>query len=449
MKKISSLFLVIIFFGAPFFASAALTDSIQGYWNLDESSNGSGSVVRMDSTANNNDLTDNNTTASGSGIINNGADFESSSNEFLSIADAVQSGLDITGNISLSLWFKPESQPATDTSYVFVGKHVGGDGNYVFNYHDVSGVKKLSVSFYDNDAPGTNVNYTINQTLANGVWNHLVYTFNVTTGTATLYVNGTSIGAVVDTSVDQLNNSAAPFTMGDLGEVHFVDGIMDEVGIWSRELTPAEVTELYNGGVGLTYPFSASTITGSGTPNRLAKFITTNTIGDSLFSDDGSNITLSGGNLLLQPGSVLDVIAVGALNFGTAIATGINIGHTGATTTFLGPITAGEITLSQAKTTQNCAVSTSPANCGSASAGSVAMAVGSGSLVVNTTAVSANSQILITEDSSLGLRLGIICNAGTNRTYRVSARSANTSFTIKSSGNTVRNKACLNYWIIN
>jgi hypothetical protein len=33
-------------------------------------------------------------------------------------------------------------------------------------------------------------------------------------------------------------------------------GDIDEVGIWSRVLTSTEVTQLYNGGAGLQYPFT-------------------------------------------------------------------------------------------------------------------------------------------------------------------------------------------------
>ena len=34
------------------------------------------------------------------------------------------------------------------------------------------------------------------------------------------------------------------------------DGLIDEVGLWRRVLTPAERTTLYNCGAGLTYPFA-------------------------------------------------------------------------------------------------------------------------------------------------------------------------------------------------
>jgi hypothetical protein len=68
----------------------------------------------------------------------------------------------------------------------------------------------------------------------------------------------------------------------------------------------------------------------SSTVNRLAKFTTTTqTLGDSLFSDDGSNITLTAGNLFMQIGSIIDTLTSGILNFGTATATTMTFGRTG------------------------------------------------------------------------------------------------------------------------
>lgn len=183
--------------------------------------------------------------------------------------------------------------------------------------------------------------------------------------------------------------------------------------------------------------------TTTNTINRLAKFITSSTIGDSLFSDDGSNTTLTAGNLFMQIGSLIDTPADGALNFGTTNATTINIGRIGVTTTI------PTLLVGKQSTSANCNSTAFPAICGSAPSGSVAMAAGGSTLVVNTTAVTANSQILITEDSSLGLRLGIPCNTATGRVYSISARSAGTNFTIKSSAKPVTANACLSYWIIN
>jgi hypothetical protein len=231
-------------------------------------------------------------------------------------------------------------------------------------------------------------------------------------------------------------------------------------------------------------PSGSEPIIGSGIANRLAKFTASNTIANALLSDDGSNTTLTSGDLFFQPGILLDTVSSGAINIGSTTATSVNIGQPSGNITLLGPATfqnftaltatttsfissaaniqslifttavgtsatTTNLTVGSLKTASNCSSSASPALCGSASAGSVAMATGGSTLVVNTTAVTANSQIMITEDSSLSARLGITCNTVTGRDYTISARTAGTSFTIKSSANPTTNKACLSYWIVN
>src|SRR5215475_1760353 len=57
--------------------------------------------------------------------------------------------------------------------------------------------------------------------------------------------------------------------------------------------------------------------------------------------------------------------------------------------------------------------------CGSASAGSVGLSTGARSVLVSTTAVTAQSQIFIQEDASLGSSLGVACDQNPGRTYIV------------------------------
>ncbi len=267
-----------------------------------------------------------------------------------------------------------------------------------------------------------------------------------------------------------------------------------------------------NGGSGvviISYSTTTAVIEGSGILNRLAKFNSTTTISNSLLSDDGTNTTLISGNFFMPLSSLFDTSSGGSLNFGTSnattmtfgrsgqnmiinskvgistsspvsllsvagdffantinilagglgidtytsgllsiggtSATSINIGRANATSTFLGPLKVTNV-----NTVSNCNSTSSPAVCSSSPAGSIAVPTGNNStLIVNTTAVTPDSQIFITEDSSLGLRLGITCNTITGRTYSVSARSAGTSFTIKANGNILISKACLSYFIVN
>jgi hypothetical protein len=97
----------------------------------------------------------------------------------------------------------------------------------------------------------------------------------------------------------------------------------------------------------------------------------------------------------------------------------------------------------------NCSSSASPAVCTAAPAGSVVIAAAATTVQVNTTAVTANSQILVFEDSSLGTKLGVTCNTTTGRVYTVSARTAATNFTITASAAPSTNPACLSYLVFN
>lgn len=100
-------------------------------------------------------------------------------------------------------------------------------------------------------------------------------------------------------------------------------------------------------------------------------------------------------------------------------------------------------------TTTNCSSSAAPAVCSAAPAGSVVIAAAGTTVTVNTTAVTANSQIFIQEDSSLGTKLSVTCNTTLGRTYAITARTAGTSFTITSSAAPSTNPACMSYSIIN
>jgi len=78
-------------------------------WLLNESSG-----TRFDETSNNNDLTDNNTVGFNASCEFDGCgDFEDTNTEFLSITDASQTGLDITGDMTICGFANFESLGST------------------------------------------------------------------------------------------------------------------------------------------------------------------------------------------------------------------------------------------------------------------------------------------------------------------------------------------------
>src|SRR5882724_388929 len=99
------------------------------------------------------------------------------------------------------------------------------------------------------------------------------------------------------------------------------------------------------------------------------------------------------------------------------------------------------------------AASPSVASCTAAPAGSFSCATNAtgATCTVNTTAVTTISQIFVQEDETLGTRLGVSCNTGTNvlpASRLLNARVAGTSFTINL-GTVTTNPACFSYFIIN
>lgn len=96
----------------------------------------------------------------------------------------------------------------------------------------------------------------------------------------------------------------------------------------------------------------------------------------------------------------------------------------------------------------DCTDNAGAASCGAAPTGAVVLDDGSTTVVVSTTAVTANSTIDVNFDPSLGTKLGITCNTTQTFPY-VSGRTAATSFTITSADPAGTNKACFSYSIVN
>ncbi len=120
-----------------------------------------------------------------------------------------------------------------------------------------------------------------------------------------------------------------------------------------------------------------------------------------------------------------------------------------ATTTFTW---LGNINSATYSTATNCSDSAGAAACGSAAAGSFVIDAAATSVTVSTTAVTANSQIFVQEDSSLGTRLGVTCNTQSILVLGppvITARTAGTSFTISIVIGPTTNPACYSYHVIN
>jgi hypothetical protein len=210
-----------------------LTDLV-AYWNLQETAG-----TRFDSTANSNNLTDNGSVGSSTGIVGDAANFDGTNT--LSLASNSAVTLDGTTDFTIAGWFKTSST-ATQT---IVGKEIASSTASEYLLFVTSGT---NLYWRVGNSSGT----LIKSGLSTGSWNFFVAQYDTSTGDIGLSVNGGSF----------ITTAATPFTITDafyLGSRDnsslFFNGLLDEVGIWKRLLTLLEITGLYNSGSGLTYPF--------------------------------------------------------------------------------------------------------------------------------------------------------------------------------------------------
>jgi hypothetical protein len=243
----------------------ALTDNIVGYWKLDESSGNA-----ADATGNSNTLTNNNTVTYGTAVINNGAIFNGT-NQYLAIAGASQTGLATNTDITMAFWINFTSFSAS-TVYMPIGRGdlttVAGR-SYIVEFN-VTGTNKFDLEIGDG---ATQTRRGVAFTPTTGTWYHLAVVYTKAGGTADFYVNGSQSGTQQSGLPTTVGTNSTPFQLGainDSVQSYFLPGKLDEAGVWARALSGAEISQLYNGGAGLQYPFSG----GGGGATRDARALT-------------------------------------------------------------------------------------------------------------------------------------------------------------------------------
>ena len=202
---------------------------IVSYWNLDEKSG-----TRVDSIGSN-DLADNNSVLYGTGKVSNAADFELSNNEYLSITDASQVGLNITSELFIASWLKPES---TATFQGIMGKYTGtgNQRSYLLYNNTTTPIFVLSNDGTANTAPAAT------STLSNGVWSYLCGNYDG--ATARIYFNAVQEDSHAWTT--GIYDSTADVQIGNYNAgVSPQDGLQDEVIIAKRYFRDEEIKTIY------------------------------------------------------------------------------------------------------------------------------------------------------------------------------------------------------------
>lgn len=231
---------------------------------FDEYSDGSGAVTRYDQHGTNH-LTDVNTTPSTTGKFSvYGADFSRSLSEHFYIND--NAALSPTSEVSMSVWVKLKSCDASGYNSIFQKGDTfysgsdarGGAYALTYNYFTSTDWRLRAIVV---DSAGSTRDVTTNQNFYSdvGSWVHIVMTFS-SANQIRIYRNGSSLTFASATgSITNIRDSSEVLGIGAAkyngSLINSQDGVFSHMVLWNRELTSAEVTELYNSGNGNPYPF--------------------------------------------------------------------------------------------------------------------------------------------------------------------------------------------------
>lgn len=195
----------------------------------------------IDSTVNANDLTGVNSPVGAAGQIGQGMEFEASSSMYAGIADASQTGLDLSGDFALETFFELESLPASGGNLVAKYATSGNRGYRLRVLSD--GRLELTVNETSDDTTRDVYSWSVGITTATPY--HVVVLCDISNSSATqfeLILNGVSQGngtAFVSGNSASIYNNAVDFTIAaNLNgasdtPTDFLDGVMDETRVYA------------------------------------------------------------------------------------------------------------------------------------------------------------------------------------------------------------------------
>jgi hypothetical protein len=157
-----------------------------------------------------------------------------------SVPDTTNSPIDLPDSFTISFWFYPASY-VVGYAYHPISKWSSTlDANYViYFFGDTAGASYKNVASYAN-CGGVWQNMSGEKTLDTlNVWYHISWTYDRVRSQSKLYVNGTLVYNISKNCTLAVNN--APLNMGPQQ-----NGKIDEVRIYNRALSDAEIKALYD-----------------------------------------------------------------------------------------------------------------------------------------------------------------------------------------------------------
>jgi hypothetical protein len=150
--------------------------------------------------------------------------------------------LNPTSQVSLEAWVNPGSTNTSEAGIAGTWDDVSGNNRTYFLWL-LNGVPNFYVSHTGTDYPSA----VAATPLQPGHWYHLVGTFDGTN--IRIYVNGSLAGTTF--SPGSIHTNSQPFYIGRTdtgGATNFFNGQIDEVAVFNRALSPAEIQWIYQAG---------------------------------------------------------------------------------------------------------------------------------------------------------------------------------------------------------
>jgi len=211
---------------------SSLWNDLQAYYTADNTPN--------DTLGNHNGTMTNGTTY-GTGIINQGFSLDGV-NDYVSILPTFGSSFSApTSAHSYSAWVY---KTVNGQKFIIQNGNVGMGTCMIVTSGNNLGMTYQGVTTIFSSPSGGFI--TLN------TWIHCAMTYDGA-GNVNLYKNGVNVGSSSISWTDGTGTSST-YLGTYLGTSNYFNGLIDEVGIWDRELTQSEVTELYNSGSGKQYP---------------------------------------------------------------------------------------------------------------------------------------------------------------------------------------------------
>lgn len=218
---------------------------LQAYWKLDETSG-----TRIDSHGSNN-LTDVNTVGSNTGIISNAADFVAANQEALTITDNAALSC---ADIDLTVWGWFYLNAVGIQFYGFFSKWDAGAGVGTLEYRLVFQNNVLFWQVSGNGSTSTSVTRGFSTATT---WTFFCVQHDATNNLIKISLNNDAFTTAAHTT--GIFNGVNDFQLGHFGNVAgtgHLNGRLDEIGFTKALLSADNITSLYNGGTGKTYPFT-------------------------------------------------------------------------------------------------------------------------------------------------------------------------------------------------